>query len=82
MHQNCKHCKMNKINHRVSDLTHTKFGNVLPQFDHLNASETSAIEFFHHLEKTKTKKLPILYSLLLCTDKEKFMPRSAVLKRH
>ena len=82
MHQNCKHCTMNKINHRVSDLTHTKFGNVLPQFDHLNASETSAIEFFHHLEKTKTKNFQFYILYFLCTDKEKFMPRSAVLKRH
>ena len=59
MHQNCKHCTMNKINHRVSDLTHTKFGNVLPQFGHINANETSAIEFFYHLKKTKTKKASI-----------------------
>ena len=47
---------MSKINHNVSDLKYTKFENVLPQFGHINANETSAIEFFYHLKKTKTKK--------------------------
>ena len=55
MHQNCKDCKINKINQEVSDLTNTKFENVVPQFEHLNANETSAFEFFHHLKKKKTK---------------------------
>ena len=55
MHQNCKDCKINQINQEVSDLTNTKFENVVPQFEHLNANETSAFEFFHHLKKTKNK---------------------------
>ena len=59
MHQNCKHCTMSKINHNVSDLKYTKFENVLPQFGHINANKTSAIEFFYHLKKTKTKKTSI-----------------------
>ena len=50
---------MSKINHNVSDLKYTKFENVLPQFGHINANETSAIEFFYHLKKTKTKKASI-----------------------
>ena len=42
---------MNKINQEVSDLMYTKFENVLPEFEHLNANEIRAFEFFHHLKK-------------------------------
>ena len=46
---------MNKINQEIFDQTFTKFENILPQFEHLNAKETSAFEFFHHLEKKQDR---------------------------
>ena len=46
---------MNKINQEIFEQTFTKFENILPQFEHLNAKETSAFEFFHHLKKKQDR---------------------------
>ena len=78
VHQYRKDYTMNKINLEVSDLTYTSLKTYYLSLSTLTLARPVPL----NSSIIWKKKFHFFVLYFLCTDKEKFMPQSDVLKRH